>query len=477
MFYRINRGKLANSSYKNISNKNNTIRFSVIGEIGAANLDEYSRYGSPSYNLEMARAMEAEGKSVEKIRLATNWERGADGKWRYEITDGIYNHPKDKNKEYKLQDILDNKDLYKAYPELAELPVEFESLGEKNGEYNGVSIVLNNKLNANQATSTIFHEVQHAIQHKEMFARGSSISKSDKEYINSLESKSIKLIKQFKDTPNLKLLRKGYLLYQLLRNVKHSIDAENKIYNQYFNTAGEVEARNVQRRMNMSDKERLETPLFSTEDVARKDQILLSPRSTIDIYSAEDNSMRFREANISWYEDSIEKEKKELLKAINTLKKAPTINKSIKFSDGTFKQYNPSAYLTDADAVSSLKEIPEEIRNAYEVRTYRGRYYIVKSQDKINNEIKRLRSIVNSTISEYEREIQNIKNTSNEEASRQALEAQEVYYREVEQYHRDKYDIGRLSSEDKSYIKSRGISTEEYINMSFSEKDALFRCK
>lgn len=478
LFYRINRGKLANSSYKNISNKNNTIRFSVIGEIGAANLDEYSRYGSPSYNLEMARAMEAEGKSVEKIRLATNWERGADGKWRYEITDGIYNHPKDKNKEYKLQDILDNKDLYKAYPELAELPVEFESLGEKNGEYNGVSIVLNNKLNANQATSTIFHEVQHAIQHKEMFARGSSISKSDKEYINSLESKSIKLIKQFKDTPNLKLLRKVYLLYQLLRNVKHSIDAENKIYNQYFNTAGEVEARNVQRRMNMSDKERLETPLFSTEDVARKDQILLSPRSTIDIYSAEDNSMRFREANISWYEDSIEKEKKELLKAINTLKKAPTINKSIKFSDGTFKQYNPSAYLTESDAVSHVnKKIPEEIRKAYEVRTYKGRYYIVKSQDRINNEIKRLEFITNKTISEYEREIQNIKNTSNEEASRQALEVQEVYYREVEQYHRDKYDIGRLSSEDKSYIKSRGISTEEYINMSFSEKDALFRCK
>lgn len=477
LFYRINRGKLANSNYKNISNKNNTIRFSVIGEIGAANLDEYNRYGSPSYNLEMARAMEAEGKSVEKIRIATNWERGADGKWRYEITDGIYNHPKDKNKEYKLQDILDNKNLYKAYPELTELPVKFESLGEKNGQYNGVSIILNNKLNANQATSTIFHEVQHAIQHKEMFARGSSISKSDKEYINSLDSKGIELIKQFKDTPNLKLLRKGYLLYQLLRNVKHSIDAENKIYNQYFNTAGEVEARNVQRRMNMSDKERLETPLFSTEDVARKDQILLSPRSTIDIYSAEDNSMRFREANISWYENSIEKDKKELSKAINTLKKAPTINKSIKFSDGTFKQYNPSAYLTDADAVSSLKEIPEEIRNAYEVRTYRGRYYIVKSQDKINNEIKRLRSIVNSTISEYEREIQNIKNTSNEEASRQALEAQEVYYREIEQYHIDKYDIGRLSLEDKAYIISRGISIEEYIDMSFSEKDALFRCR
>lgn len=195
-------------------------------------------------------------------------------------------------------------------------------------------------------------------------------------------------------------------------------------------------------------------------------------------FSTEGDDIRYRNADISWYEDSIEREKKELSKAIDTLKKAPTINKSIKFSDGTFKQYNPSAYLTESDAISyTNKEIPAEIKNAYEVRTYKGRYYIVKSQDRINNEIKRLEFITNKTISEYEREIQNIKNNSIIEASRQALEAQEVYYREVEQYHIDKYDIGRLSSEDKSYIKSRGISTEEYINMSFSEKDALFRCK
>lgn len=200
--------------------------------------------------------------------------------------------------------------------------------------------------------------------------------------------------------------------------------------------------------------------------------------ANLGTFSTEGDDIRYRNADISWYEDSIEREKKELSKAIDTLKKASTINKSIKFSDGTFKQYNPSAYLTESDAISYInKEIPAEIRNAYEVRTYKGRYYIVKSQDRINNEIKRLEFITNKTISEYEREIQNIKNNSIIEASRQALEAQEVYYREVEQYHIDKYDIGRLSSEDKSYIKSRGISTEEYINMSFSERDALFRCK
>ena len=218
--------------------------------------------------------------------------------------------------------------------------------------------------------------------------------------------------------------------------------------------------------------------LYMAEIVVPDANQIKSATDNVGTFSTESDDIRYRNADISWYEGSIEIERKELLKAINVLRKAPTINKSIKFSDGTFKQYNPSAYLTESDAVSYInKEIPADIRNAYEVRTYKGRYYIVKSQDSINNEIKRLEFITNKTISEYEREIQNIKNNSIIEASRQALEEQEVYYREIEQYHMDKYDIGRLSSEDKSYIKSRGISIEEYINMSFSEKDALFRCK
>lgn len=218
--------------------------------------------------------------------------------------------------------------------------------------------------------------------------------------------------------------------------------------------------------------------LYMAEIVVPNANQIKSATDNVGTFSTESNDIRYRNADISWYEDSIERERKELSKAINVLINAPTINRSIKFSDGTFNQYNTSAYLTESDAVSYInKEIPADIRNAYEVRTYKGRYYIIKSQDRINNEIKRLEFITNKTISEYEREIQNIKNNSIIEASRQALEEQEVYYRKVEQYHMDKYDIGRLSSEDKSYIKSRGISIEEYINMSFSEKDALFRCR
>ena len=49
----------------------------------------------------------------------------------------------------------------------------------------------------------------------------------------------------------------------------------NDDYNSYKSLAGEVEARNVQERMNMTPEERRKTLAESTEDVARKDQIFL----------------------------------------------------------------------------------------------------------------------------------------------------------------------------------------------------------
>lgn len=38
-------------------------------------------------NLSVAREMEAEKKDAKAIKMATGWERGADGKWRYEVGD------------------------------------------------------------------------------------------------------------------------------------------------------------------------------------------------------------------------------------------------------------------------------------------------------------------------------------------------------------------------------------------------------
>ena len=45
---------------------------------------------SPNNSDHSTAISSADGKSVKEIRVATNWERGKDGKWRYEINDGVF---------------------------------------------------------------------------------------------------------------------------------------------------------------------------------------------------------------------------------------------------------------------------------------------------------------------------------------------------------------------------------------------------
>ena len=60
--------------------------FHFAGERGAASLDAVDR-GERILNRDIAEQMEREGKDARAIKFATGWERGKDGKWRYEIMD------------------------------------------------------------------------------------------------------------------------------------------------------------------------------------------------------------------------------------------------------------------------------------------------------------------------------------------------------------------------------------------------------
>ena len=62
-------------------------RYQFIGEKGAAEADHAEEVSVRLDNLSVAREMEAENKDAKAIKMATGWERGADGKWRYEIAD------------------------------------------------------------------------------------------------------------------------------------------------------------------------------------------------------------------------------------------------------------------------------------------------------------------------------------------------------------------------------------------------------
>ena len=234
----------------------NKIREQFIGEKGAAAADHADEVSTRLDNLGVAREMEADKKDAKAIKMATGWERGADGKWRYEIPDMkefdrngnlLYrkNHPdyaryielldkEDANlfedgealtveeraefetlsKKYesdkfggekldnnhRLEAYVDAPELFKAYPELKNVGLRFEDTGgneiasyhlissvfDFDGEDFGDIVVNTGKVSAYTPTkelkSCILHEMQHAIQWIEGFARGGNPKSMQKRF-------------------------------------------------------------------------------------------------------------------------------------------------------------------------------------------------------------------------------------------------------------------------------------------------------
>jgi hypothetical protein len=372
---------------------NGNPRFQFIGEKGAAEADHAEEVSVRLDNLSVARDMEAEKKDAKAIKMATGWERGADGKWRYEIADMkefdrngnlLYrkHHPDyaryielqdkelknlfedgeeltDKEREeyealskkyesdkfggekldnnHTLEAYVDAPELFKAYPELRNVRMTFmDTGGDEIASYHHISsvfevdkddvgeIVVNTgKVSANTRTkelkSVVLHEMQHAIQDMEGFARGGNTErmKSDfleakaewaaRAYAHELEetAKALgedydqlgverALIKEYEDMDmsdelpdkdtrikGFNYFARGYADRSLDDAIKRfrlneSTRGDFNPYIEYSRLAGEVEARNVQKRMNMSAEERRASLAAETEDVAREDQIFLT---------------------------------------------------------------------------------------------------------------------------------------------------------------------------------------------------------
>ncbi len=120
----------------------------VLGVEGARQLDRFDGNNWRMSQLDMAIEMTNKGKDAKSIRLATNWELAPDGKWRYEIMDGdldtsgikkvLKAHKGNYPFSVTLQEVHNNPELYRAYPQLATLKVVFRDdmkMGT-NGRYN-----------------------------------------------------------------------------------------------------------------------------------------------------------------------------------------------------------------------------------------------------------------------------------------------------------------------------------------------------
>jgi hypothetical protein len=188
--------------------------------------------------LSRAEQMAAKGASQEEIHAATGWFQGPDRQWRFEIPDNV-SHMKGTGsvgdltarRGNQLGDVFYHSKLYEAYPEIKDTPI-FGSNGGSNLAYDpitGSSINISNK--SGVPRQTILHEVQHEIQRLENFAPGGTPTNFSQGAIE-----------------------------------------------QYKRLAGEVEARNVETRMNMSHNQRSQNPPWNTQDTPFENQLVLNSR-------------------------------------------------------------------------------------------------------------------------------------------------------------------------------------------------------
>lgn len=120
----------------------------------------------------------------------------------------------------------------------------------------------------------VLHEIQHYIQKQEGFARGGnttlaylSLSETQERYYDELIREKNELMDKLSFTTE--------KWHDSDENIKIYLAPVTFLHEQYKRIAGEVEARNVMARMNMSLEERIATLMSDTEDVDEEDKVYI----------------------------------------------------------------------------------------------------------------------------------------------------------------------------------------------------------
>ena len=276
--------------------------------------------------LAVAEKMKALGAPDEEIHKATGWFFGsADGKPRFEIDDsaaqltdaaklvftpGTLQLGRGKYQfDASAPDLMPHPELEAAYPFYKNIGVKSTS-DFNGGSYSqsptiyandGQSRLIKISQSGDDARSTAFHELQHAIQQREGFARGGSPDyqlgiEADRFYpewlgrgdVHELMQKGMtrdEVIKAFNGLPEQKDAGRFYDDFSkggtfegmdwagIQRNIKHWKEQQNP-EEQYRRLAGEAEARLTQSRMDMTGAERAASYPPGMYDVPVSDQIV-----------------------------------------------------------------------------------------------------------------------------------------------------------------------------------------------------------
>ena len=277
---------------ENASGVSGDLRFSIIGEEGAARLDRELKQNNLD-NLHTAKAMLEAGKDAKTIKLATSWEKGGDGKWRMEVPDIEFTGTEVLSRDLNnvtgfLDDLLDAPELFSAYPQLKNLMIrtvmEHEDTLPENvgGRYDGERniILINAKATAltqyeKEILRTAREEIEESwnLSEKEITMRKELEMELDPEKIRKAAYTRIEKLEK----EQLAKFR-NILVHEIQHAIQHieGFAKGGSVHNSnYINLAGEVEARNAQKRKNMTSEEKRQSLLAETEDVAEESKIYI----------------------------------------------------------------------------------------------------------------------------------------------------------------------------------------------------------
>lgn len=292
-----------NTSPMAIERANDLGTFAVLGpapvaaKLADGTLGSFAGVTSKTLNknrLSAAQEFETNGMHPDDVYTQTGMFRGADNRWRYEISDhgatvneAMFNKLDNGNlalkRPAKLSEIYDHPELYKAYPHLKDIEVGRLAIDNPNLGEMGKDVMSLSMMPPDQLKSTIAHELQHAIQDYEGFARGGSPSAEKLNYhetIDRMKTEANGLVDKYKDTsfdkiPDKDIDRIVYLNKVLQLEIDRKAAGESLALRNYFKLAGEVEARNVEKRLKMGAKTNKILNPTRTEDVPRSQQVAL----------------------------------------------------------------------------------------------------------------------------------------------------------------------------------------------------------
>lgn len=223
--------------------------------------------------LSNAVEMASKGHNVEDIWQKTGWLKGPEGKWRFEIDDEKLKL-KPNNRDFgKLSDFVDHPDLFKQYPEAKDISVRWDRTREGasfSPEGNMIEIGTGNK----DLKETFVHEIQHAIQVKEGFAKGGSPSEFIAGYrsvVRDLEEQIDAINNRLRKVMGTPKYDELITLRQELVNEVNKIQGDygigvrEKGHEEYRRLHGEFESRDSASRMRWNPEMRKAVRPYSSE--------------------------------------------------------------------------------------------------------------------------------------------------------------------------------------------------------------------